>query len=326
MKRPYRLVVLFMLVVVLAGAVPVAAAPDGGANTPTPDRAPRIAILGAYAPEWSYLLADIQHPREVNVNGMKVVLGELRGKRVLAALTGVSMVNAAMSTTQILERFNVTDIIMLGVSGGVDANPADVAVPAEWMQWLETHWAHQDADGSWNLAGEDQKCSYGQFTTGYPPMFVCRVSVTSANAPLGTRVPMFRFQTDQGLLAVAEQVAGTVELVQCAPDPQGNQHCIQTQPKAIVGRSGVSGPAFVDDPVLRQWISTNPSFENPTVLDMETAAVYQVAFNYGVPVIAFRPPSDLAGASPSNEWPDFQWVAAKNGTIFLYAFLDALPD
>jgi adenosylhomocysteine nucleosidase len=320
MKHPYRLLVVLALFAVLVGAMPV-----GASGTATPDRAPRIAILGAYAPEWSYLLADIQHSRTVDVNGMEVVLGDLRGKKVLAALTGISTVNAAMSTTQILERFNVTHIIMLGVSGGVDANPADVAVPAEWMQWLETHWAHQNPDGTWNMAGEDQKCRYGQFT-GYPPMFVCEVNVSSVNSAVGERVPMFKFQTDPQMLAIAEQVAGTVQLQQCADDPQGGRHCVQTQPKAIVGRSGVTGPAFVDDAVLRQWISTNPSFDSPTVLDMETAAVYQVAFNYGVPVIAIRPPSDLAGESATNEWEDFQWVAAKNGTLFLYPFIDALPN
>jgi adenosylhomocysteine nucleosidase len=319
-KNPYRLLVVLVVFAVLVGAVRVDAS-----GTPTPDRAPRIAILGAYAPEWSYLLADIQHPRSVNVNGMEVVLGDLRGKKVLAALTGISMVNAAMSTTQVLERFNVTHIIMLGVSGGVDANPADVAVPAQWIQWLETHWAHQNPDGTWNMAGEDQKCRYGQFP-GYPPMFVCEVNVSSINAAPGERVPMFKFQTDSEMLAIAQQVASTVELQQCADDPQGGYHCIQTQPKAIVGRSGVTGPAFVDDPYLRQWIAANPSFDSPTVLDMETAAVYQVAFNYGVPIIAIRPPSDLAGASATNEWEDFQWVAAKNGTLFLYAFIDALPD
>ena len=59
---------------------------------------------------------------------------------------------------------------------------------------------------------------------------------------------------------------------------------------------------------------------------METAAVYQVTFNYGVPVIAIRPPSDLAGASSTNEWLDFQWVTAKSGTLFLYPFIDALPN
>jgi nucleoside phosphorylase len=175
------------------------------------------------------------------------------------------------------------------------------------------------------MAGEDQKCRYGEFT-GYPPMFVCEVNVSSVNAALGERAPMFKFQTDPQMLAIAEQVASTVQLQQCADDPQGGRHCVQTQPKAIVGRSGVTGPAFVDDPLLRQWIATNPSFDSPTVLDMETAAVYQVAFNYGVPVIAIRPPSDLAGESATNEWEDFQWVAAKNGTLFLYPFIDALPN
>lgn len=66
MKRLYHLLAVLTLFAVVLGAVRI-----GAAAAPTPDRAPRIAILGAYAPEWSYLLADIQHPRTVDINGME---------------------------------------------------------------------------------------------------------------------------------------------------------------------------------------------------------------------------------------------------------------
>jgi len=118
-------------------------------------------------------------------------------------------------------------------------------------------WAHQNPDGTWNMAGETRNAD----TESSPlsAMFVCEGEREQRQCCLGERAPMFRFQTDPQMLAIAEQVASTVQLQQCADDPQGGHHCVQTQPKAIVGRSGVTGPA--------SW--TIPSCGNgsrPTVL------------------------------------------------------------
>ena len=54
-------------------------------------------------------------------------------------LSGVSMVNAAMNTQLVLDRFNVTHIIFSGIAGGV--NPAyhigDVVIAEQWGQYQE---------------------------------------------------------------------------------------------------------------------------------------------------------------------------------------------
>ena len=61
------------------------------------------------------------------------------------------------------------------------------------------------------------------------------------------------------------------------------------------------------------------------VLDMESAAVAQVAHANGVPFIAFRSLSDLAGGGEAeNEMPVFLGLAAGNSAKVVRAFVAAL--
>jgi adenosylhomocysteine nucleosidase len=61
-------------------------------------------------------------------------------------------------------------------------------------------------------------------------------------------------------------------------------------------------------------------------LDMETAAVAHAAYVNGIPFIAFRSLSDLAGGGPGqNEIDIFFQLAAKNSAQALAALLAAWP-
>jgi adenosylhomocysteine nucleosidase len=60
------------------------------------------------------------------------------------------------------------------------------------------------------------------------------------------------------------------------------------------------------------------------VLDMETAATAMVAYSNGVPFIAFRSLSDLAGGDDAeNAMDTFMRIAADNSARVLLAFLAA---
>ncbi|QRK07606.1 hypothetical protein JQX13_47730 [Archangium violaceum] len=60
-------------------------------------------------------------------------------------------------------------------------------------------------------------------------------------------------------------------------------------------------------------------------LDMETSAVAVVAYSNGVPFIAFRSLSDLAGGgSGSNEISTFFQLAAHNSALVVRSFLESL--
>ena len=62
------------------------------------------------------------------------------------------------------------------------------------------------------------------------------------------------------------------------------------------------------------------------MIDMETSAVAQVAYVNGVPFIAFRSLSDLAGGGEGqNQVRTFFQLAADNSATVVRAFLKALP-
>jgi adenosylhomocysteine nucleosidase len=89
----------------------------------------------------------------------------------------------------------------------------------------------------------------------------------------------------------------------------------------VLGGNGVSGQAFVDNAAFREYAYR--TFE-ANVLDMETAAMAHVAYANGVPFIAFRSLSDLAGGGEGeNEMGTFFKIAADNSARVLLAFLAA---
>jgi adenosylhomocysteine nucleosidase len=97
--------------------------------------------------------------------------------------------------------------------------------------------------------------------------------------------------------------------------------CLTHKPQLVVGGNGVSGQAFVDNAAFRQYAFK--TFE-ANVLDMETAATAMVAHSNGVPYLAFRSLSDLAGGGEGeNEMGTFMSVAADNSAKVLLAFLAA---
>lgn len=63
------------------------------------------------------------------------------------------------------------------------------------------------------------------------------------------------------------------------------------------------------------------------VLDMESAAVAQVAYANNVPVIVFRSLSDLAGGDAGeNQMNTFMTLASASSADVVQAFVAALPD
>ncbi len=109
---------------------------------------PRVAVVSAFEPEWKLLKASMSDARSHTTNGVEFVTGSLAGRRVVLFLSGVSMVNPAMTTQLALDRFDVTSIVVTGIAGGVD--PAlqigDVTVAARWGQYLEAVFA-RETDG-----------------------------------------------------------------------------------------------------------------------------------------------------------------------------------
>lgn len=288
----------------------------GAARAAPVETTPRIAVLSAFAPEWRALRAVVEEPQTQTYNGVPFILGRIEGKPVVLGLTGVSMVNAAMTTQMLLDRYNVTRIVVSGVAGGVDPslNIGDVAVPERWGEYLEMVFARETPQGFALPPGKVQEFpNFGMiFTRG--------VQVFREGQDEPRR--QFWFPVDPAMLEVARAVASGASLQRCTSITV--DVCLLNPPKVRVGGQGVSGAAFVDNAKFRTYVFDTFKAQ---VLDMETAAIAHVAATGNVPFIAFRSLSDLAGGGPGeNQIRIFEHLAADNSVSVMRAFLKALPE
>ena len=273
----------------------------------------RTAVITAFAPEWDVLAQRMDGAEAHRVNGMTLLAGTLAGRDVVLAESGVSMVNAAMNTQALLDRFAVGRILFSGVAGGVD--PAleigDVVVPSRWGQNLEVAFAR---------GAERFVSPINGFEAVLPPfgaMHPRGVLIATAAAPTQ---PYLWLDADPALLALAERVATGVTL---APIPDGAGGPGRA-PRVVVGGNAVSSPAFVDNPEYRRYLE---QVFGARLVDMESAAVAQVALANAVPFLAFRSLSDLAGGEAGeNRVAAFMGLAAENCAAVVCAFLRPLAD
>lgn len=277
------------------------------------DDTPRTAVISAFAPELSALAEATTGKHAYVAGGAAFTTGVLEGKPVVLFLSGISMVNAAMTTQAAIDHFHVTRIVFSGIAGGVDPglDVGDVVAPGQWGQYLESVMAREDRPGHFAPPPGGQLVA-APFGMLYPTT----VDITRSD---GARERRQWFPADPALLAVAERMAGQVALKRCT----GAGRCLTKAPRVVVGGNGVSGPAFVDNAALRGWAAS--AFQ-AKVLDMESAAVAQVALVNGTPFIAFRSLSDLAGGDPgANQAPVFFQLASDNSAAVVRAFVAALP-
>ena len=287
-------------------AAPTATVHDG-------DGVSRIAVVSAFEPEWQSLKADLIGGKTERINGVDFVTGTLSGKHVVLFLSGISMVNATMTTQLALDRFKIDAVVFSGIAGGVDPSLSigDVVVAERWGEYLEAVFARKDGDG-WALPSYAKKSF-----DNYGMIFPQQVEVRSDRSDKPEK--HFWFETDGTLLDVARGLAEDIELEGCA----GANTCLSKRPKIVVGGSGVSGMAFVDNAEFRQYVSKT---FNASVLDMESAAVAHVAYANEVPFIAFRSLSDLAGGGEgANEMATFFKLASENSAPVVKAFVTVMP-
>jgi adenosylhomocysteine nucleosidase len=277
------------------------------------DQTPRIAVVSAFEPEWTVLKGEIQDPVEHTVNGRSFITGKLAGKDVVLFLSGISMVNAAMNTQLALDRFSLTAIVFSGIAGGVDPSLhiGDVVIADQWGQYLEAVFARETAEG-FAIPPWMQKEAFGGYGMVVPRSLVVSRKDTAAEN-------RFWFPSDSALLDIARKVSTTVDLSDCVAE----SNCLKHKPRIVVGGNGVSGQAFVDNAKFREYVLG--TFQ-AKVLDMESAAAAHVAYSNGVPFLAVRSLSDLAGGDAgANEMMKFMALASKNSAMVVKAILQEMP-
>ena len=278
------------------------------------DNVRRIAVVSAFAPEMSVLRGEMDSATVHSINGVEFVAGNLEGRDVVLFLSGISVVNAAMTVQLALDHFTIDRIIFSGIAGGVDPalHIGDVVIADRWGQYLEALFA-REVEGGW------AKPPFFDYPFANFGMMFPR-SVTVQRAGADAPETRFWFPVDEALLAHARTAVADVVLDRCLADGT----CLQQTPKIVIGGSGVSGGAFIDNAAFRHY--TFKTF-GARVLDMESAAVAHVAYANNVPFLAVRSLSDLAGGSEGeNQLEVFFGLAARNSAAVVKALLRGMPE
>lgn len=168
---------------------------------------PVTGLLGAFGAEVTLVKQSLKKPKTVVVDGISFTTGRLGKQQVVVAETGIGKVNAAMTTTLLLNHFRPRRVLFTGIAGGTnpDLQPGDIVI------------AQQTGHHDYQSITFDQKPTIQTRSLG------------------GQMNPAF-FAADSVLLRRAQTVARTLAF---EPIP------ITTRPPAVVTGTVVTGDQFI---------------------------------------------------------------------------------
>jgi adenosylhomocysteine nucleosidase len=248
----------------------------------------RIAVMYAFDAEGQLLRNHMALEDSLFSVGRVFWIGKIADQKVIVVNSDVGMTNAAMTAQLLIDRFEPQEIIFTGICGGIDTANNIGDIV------IPKFWVTHDY-GLYNQEG---------FKAGW-----IRVFVPEKNRPDTVTF----FAVDEQLLKATENVKPKLKPI------------LGRTPKIKVGGNGASGNSFIDQVEKREWLKEKLDAQ---IVDMESAAVVQVAKINEVPVLVVRSCSDLAGGSGSStardEIREFFEKAADNSAGFVLELLKQL--
>lgn len=77
-----------------------------------------IGIIGAMDSELDVILKEVKNLKEIKLKIRTFYTGKISGKDVVVVLAGIGKVNAGITTSILIENFDITSVINIGVAGG----------------------------------------------------------------------------------------------------------------------------------------------------------------------------------------------------------------
>ena len=244
------------------------------------------AILSALPEEQGALVQHLAHPRRLTHAGRAFWRGDLQGRPVVLALSGIGKVAAATTATALIERFGAARIVFTGVAGGVGngVNVGDVVVAQDYVQ--------HDLDASplfprWELPGYART----------------------------------RLACDPHLSALLLEAAGAcVARAGGQFDPNSSSHRIH---HGLIASGDRFVSAAHESERLRSALRA--AGHEVLAVEMEGAAVAQVCLDYGLPFAAVRTISDRADDAAHTDFAQFvQTVASRYAEDMVRSLLEML--
>jgi adenosylhomocysteine nucleosidase len=247
---------------------------------------PVTAILGDFGEEVEIIEGQLREPQFHTLLGMDFISGELKGRRIVLAQTGIGKVNAAMTAALLIHEFRPREVIFTGIAGAIDPglSPGDIVVAEK-------------------LAQHDLVI----YTEGSFEAYRVRNPLTGQHNPIFLPV-------DAKLLDLAERAQEKLTLQKIVTD-QGDR-----APRIVAGTI-VTGDAFVASAVKRAELRRR--FQADAV-EMEGAAIAQVCYQQELPFLVVRSISNSADSDVRMDTAKFNQVAAHNAARYVMSIVDLL--
>lgn len=287
-----------------------------------------IGIISAFADEISLFISGtgLSLPY-IDYGGRRFYYGVLDGKRIVATISGIGMVNAALTAQMMIDKFRLTTIIFIGIAGAINKKYriGDVVIPRRWINYQYQK----------SIKGGPIPCSFNpndhpnfpqQYFTDQqgkplafkspscracpsPPSIHCPSTsllskmdipmyvevLTSPLDALQPEVPeRFFFDVSPSLLQTMERIIDDRrDLPVPILLPDGSYYT----PVIRIGDAGLSGDTFLDNDeyrrdLRRQYTQAGVKAE---IVDMESTAIAQVAASNAIPFLIIRGVSDVPG-------------------------------
>ncbi len=246
------------------------------------------AILGAFEREVTLIEDQIEQPRERTIEGIEFVSGKLNGRKVVVTWTGVGKVNAAMTTTLLIEHYKPEYIIFTGIAGSVNPvlEPGDIVI--------------------------SEKTAQHDMGTFWPEGLFCKGVKSRLD---GYENPVF-FLADPQLFAAAKKAADRADL--------DNIKTLkgEREPKIVHGTI-VTGDSFIASTDKRAELRKKLDAD---AVEMEGAAVAQICYQREIGYIVIRSISDNADEGAVLDKQTFYIMAARNSAELVSEMVGLLPQ
>ncbi|XP_061336548.1 bark storage protein A-like [Gastrolobium bilobum] len=299
--------------------------------------------LGLVIPNTFELNPLLQSPnytcsnKTIDFAGKRFRFGAIGDKPVILVMTGLGMINAAITTQLLLSFFKLIGVVHYGTAGGVNPylNFGDVVIPQYWAHFGLWSWQRYgqgpkdelplEADGDYTR--EIGYLNFANYTTNisdgisydnllnniwYQPEEIFLVDGTPEQRQHAFWVPIdsLYFQISQKL--------EDIKLEKCI----NSTTCLLNTPKVVRVQRGASASIFLSNEAYKTFIHNN---FNVDLVDMESASVALICLQQRVPFIAIRAVSGSRSALPFKfDASTFLNLASTNSVTVVVEFIRLL--
>lgn len=256
------------------------------AQTPVYEPSDTIVILGAVPQEIPVLTDALKDMEKKELWGIPYWQGELHGKPVVVAITGIGKTFTGMTTTLFLKEFRPRMVLMTGTGARVN-------------QQLRT--------GDVVVATHTYEHDYGSLTSKgmtYRPM----------NSPDGNKEVENEFSPSEEMLKRAAKAMDSYEPQEVSANDSTYKNTVRL---GVVASSDLFGVPQQRLDLLREKFNTD-------IMEMESAPLALVCETFGVPYLIVRAGSNVAQEEPNDDYLRLGPIAAREAAKFSLHLLQYL--